>query len=117
MFVKVYFPEGRLVLSEVAVHRNDEMPGHYCNHPSSGKEGGSHLLFQQIEFEGVSGGTVVVFMRGMLRGRSLPATAGMAVCNCRSILGLTMTDNEEIADKGDQQQKGLSLYRLETGHE
>jgi hypothetical protein len=28
-----------------------------------------------------------------------------------------MTDNEEIADKGDQQQKGLSLYRLETGHE
>jgi hypothetical protein len=32
-------------------------------------------------------------------------------------MGRTMTDNEEVADKGDQQQKGLSLYRLETGHE
>ena len=118
MFVKIYFPEGRPVLDEAAVDRNDKMFSHHCNHRSPGKEGGSHLLFQQIEFDGVSGGAIVVVMRrGMLCGRSLPATAGMPVCNCRRLFGLTMTDNEEVADKGDQQQKGLSLYRLETGHE
>jgi hypothetical protein len=94
------------------------MPGNHCNHRHSGEVGGRHLLFQQIEFYGVSGRAIVVFMRRrMARGRSLPATAGMPVCNCRSVVGLTMTDNEEVADKSDQQQKGLSLYRFETGHE
>jgi hypothetical protein len=54
----------------------------------------------------------------MLRGRGIrPATAGMPVRDRRRLIGRTMTDNEEVADKGDQQQKGLSLYRLETGHE
>jgi len=129
MFVKVYFPEGRLVHCETAVDLNDKMLSNHCNHRSRGEEGGSHLLFQQIEFDGVSSGTIVVFMRrGMLRGSSFrPATAGMRVCDCRRLvgpvrhqkllMGRTMTDNEEVADKGDQQQKGLSLYRLETGHE
>jgi hypothetical protein len=66
----------------------------------------------------VSGRAIIVVMRRMLRGRSLrPATAGMPVRDCRRLVGLTMTDNEKVADKGDQQQKGLSLYRLETGHE
>jgi hypothetical protein len=118
MFVKVYFPEGRLVPGKAAVDRNDKMFSHHCNHRGHSEEGGSRLLFQQIEFDGVSGGAIVVVMRrGMLRGLSLPATAGMPVCNCRRLVGLTMTDNEEVADKDDQQQKGLSLYRLETGHE
>jgi hypothetical protein len=103
MFVKVNFPEGRLVPGEVAADRNDKMPGHYCNYRSPGKEGGNHLFFQQIEFDGVSGGAIIFMRRGVLRGRSLPATAGMPVCNCRSVVGLTMTDNEEIADKGNQQ--------------
>ena len=118
MFVKVYFSEGRLILGEAALDRNDKMFSNHCNHRNRSEEGGSSLLFQQIEFDGVSGGAIVVVMRrGMLCGRSLPATAGMPVCNCRRLVGLTMTDNEEVADKGDQQQKGLSLYRLETGHE
>jgi acyl CoA:acetate/3-ketoacid CoA transferase alpha subunit len=117
MFVKVYFPEGRLVHNEATVDRNDKMIGNHCNHRSRSEKIGSHLLFQQIEFDGVSGGAIVVVMRrGMLGCRSLPATAGMPVCNCRRLVGLTMTDHEEVADKGDQQQKGLSLYRLETGH-
>jgi hypothetical protein len=128
MFVKVNFPEGRLVDSEAAADRNDKMLSNHCNHRRPGEVGGSHLLFQQIEFYGVSGRTIVVIMRRrMVRGRSLPATAGMPVYNCRTVadpvrhhklpMGLTMTDNEEVADKGDQRQKRLPLYRFETGHE
>src|ERR1700677_969734 len=101
MFVKVYFPEGRLVLGEAIIDRNDKMFSNHCNHRSRSEEGGSRLLFQQIEFHGVSGRAIVVFMRRrMLRSSSfLPATAGMPVCDRRRLMGLTITDNEEVADK------------------
>jgi hypothetical protein len=62
--------------------------------------------------------TFIALMVGMRNGRSiLPATAGMPVCDRRRLMRRTMTDNEKIADKDDQQQKRLSLYRLETDHE
>jgi len=41
----------------------------------------------------------------------------MSVRSRRRLVGLTVTDHEKVADKGDQQQKRLSLYRLKTGHE
>lgn len=62
MFVKIYFPERRLILSEAAIDRNDKMFGNHCNHRSRSEESGSRLLFQQIEFYGMSGRTIIVVM-------------------------------------------------------